>query len=873
MYKKGLKSADAILRKSPDNGETLAMKGLLLNCLDRKEEAYDYVKRGVKANLRSHVCWHVYGLLYRSDRDYDEAIKCYKNALRMDKDNITILRDLTQLQIQLRDISGFLESRQLLLNLKPTHRQSWVGLALAHHLSGNYDVAATAIETLEGTIDLEEIKKKADEKYEHGELLLYKALILEEGQKFADALAALDAAEKYGLIVDKLAALEARGRLLLSLGWFEEAEGVYRRLLHINQENYAYHDGLLSALRGQGATVDAVVAVFEALQEKYPHSVAVRRRPLDVLSGDDPAFEVAVDAFVRRYLARGIPSLFSEFKPLYDTPAKATALGKVMHRMEDELQTSGTFPEPLEPPKPHHHLPPADPPHSLMWTRFYLSLHYDRLGDTGKAVEYIDQCISESPSTPDLYSARAKILKHGGDVRGAAVAAETARTMVLSDRYLNCLATKALFRADRVEEAEKVVTLFTREGEQANNLYDMQATWYEIASGRAYLARKDYGRALKRFLKVDAHFSDFVDDQVDFHQYCLRKQTMRAYVEMLRMEDGIYRHPVYLKAAGGAIQAYIELFDDPQGTPEEREAAKIASMSPEEAKKYVQKKKKEEAKKAKEAAAAAAAATAAAAGGGNAKAKSGEGNNKKVDSDPDGVKLASTKDPLGEATKLIVRLEKAHGGNSSQVDVQLWAFQVYLRKQRYLMALRAVKKAVGAETGAEDPRVHVAIVQLAKKVEEAGAGVGASASAVVRQVLSDGIASLLQGASNTAEYHAAWVAKHQASTVVFRWVVAQGSVVTAPHNKHQAAMELARPAIDGKTVNTKGNTHAECVAVHKWLLGQGEGEAAGVFTNTCAAVFEWSRYFGGAKCVSLSAEDSITESNGIEKDVAALNVG
>ena len=61
LHKKGIKTADSILRKFPNHGETLAMKGLLLNCLERKEEAYDLVKRGVKANLRSHVCWHVYG--------------------------------------------------------------------------------------------------------------------------------------------------------------------------------------------------------------------------------------------------------------------------------------------------------------------------------------------------------------------------------------------------------------------------------------------------------------------------------------------------------------------------------------------------------------------------------------------------------------------------------------------------------------------------------------------------------------------------------------------------------------------------------------------------------------------------------------------
>ena len=36
--------------------ETLAMKGLTLNCLGRKEEAYDFVRRGLRNDLRSHVC-------------------------------------------------------------------------------------------------------------------------------------------------------------------------------------------------------------------------------------------------------------------------------------------------------------------------------------------------------------------------------------------------------------------------------------------------------------------------------------------------------------------------------------------------------------------------------------------------------------------------------------------------------------------------------------------------------------------------------------------------------------------------------------------------------------------------------------------------
>ena len=58
-------------------------------------------------NFRSHVCWHVYGLMYRSDRDYREAIKCYRNALRLDKENAQILRDLSLLQVLLLDTFPF----------------------------------------------------------------------------------------------------------------------------------------------------------------------------------------------------------------------------------------------------------------------------------------------------------------------------------------------------------------------------------------------------------------------------------------------------------------------------------------------------------------------------------------------------------------------------------------------------------------------------------------------------------------------------------------------------------------------------------------------------------------------------------------------
>jgi hypothetical protein len=35
------------------------------------------------------------------------------------------------------------------------------------------------------------------------------------------------------------------------------------------------------------------------------------------------------------------------------------------------------------------------------------------------------------------------------------------------------------------------------------------------------------GKALKKYMAVDKHFTDIVEDQFDFHNYCIRKMTLR----------------------------------------------------------------------------------------------------------------------------------------------------------------------------------------------------------------------------------------------------------------------------------------------------------------------------------------------------------
>jgi len=66
------------------------MKGLFLSALEKKEEAFEFVRQGLKMNIMSHICWHVYGLLWRSEKNYEEAVKCYRHALKYDKVNMTL---------------------------------------------------------------------------------------------------------------------------------------------------------------------------------------------------------------------------------------------------------------------------------------------------------------------------------------------------------------------------------------------------------------------------------------------------------------------------------------------------------------------------------------------------------------------------------------------------------------------------------------------------------------------------------------------------------------------------------------------------------------------------------------------------------------
>ncbi|XP_040958968.1 N-terminal acetyltransferase A complex auxiliary subunit NAA15 [Gossypium hirsutum] len=826
QYKKGLKAADAILKKFPEHGETLSMKGLTLNCMDRKSEAYELVRLGLKNDLKSHVCWHVYGLLYRSDREYREAIKCYRNALRIDPDNIEILRDLSLLQAQMRDLTGFVETRQQLLTLKPNHRMNWIGFAVAHHLNSNGAKAVEILEAYEGT--LEDDYPPDNERCEHGEMLLYKVLLITRNGFLERALEELH--KKEPKIVDKLTYKEQEVSLLVKLGCLEEGANLYKALLTMNPDNYRYYEGLqkcfvLYSENGKYSSdeIDQLDALYKSLAEQYTWSSAVKRIPLDFLQGDK--FREAAISYIKPLLTKGVPSLFSDLSPLYDHPGKADMLEQLILELEHSIRINGRYPDRTE----------KEPPSTLLWILFFLAQHYDRRGQYDVALSKIDEAIQHTPTVIDLYSVKSRILKHAGDLVAAASLADEARCMDLADRYINSECVKRMLQADQVALAEKTAVLFTKDGDQHNNLHDMQCMWYELASGESYFRQGDLGRALKKFLAVEKHYADITEDQFDFHSYCLRKMTLRAYVEMLKFQDRLHSHAYFHKAAAGAIRCYLKFYDSPVNSPAEEEDN--TSKTPSQKKKMKKQRKAERAKKEAEEKNEESSAS------GNS--KFGKRHIKPVDPDPYGEKLLKTEDPLSEATKYLKLLQK---NSPDSLETHLLSFEVNMRKQKILLAFQAVKQLLRLD--AENPDSHRCLIKFFHKVGSMPAPV-TDAEKLVWSVLEAERPSISQLQEKTlSEANKVFLGKHEDS-LMHRVAVAEMLFTLDPTEKPEAVKLIEDSS--NKVVPTNGALGPvmdwklkDCIVVHK-LLDKAliDQDAALRWKVKCAEYFPYSTYFEG----------------------------
>ena len=787
------------MKNFPDHGETLAMKGLLLNSMDKKDEARELVKKGLRMNLRSHVCWHVFGLLYRSERNYPEAIKSYINALRHDKENLQILRDLSLLQVHVRDYDGFQETRATLLRLKGTMKSNWVSLSIAYYLLGQMDAASNILAKYDESEKLGDAKKEKEEKeltaearFENSEYHIFKMILLEKGGKMDEAKAFLE--EHEDVIVDKHFVMEKRAAYALAMDKYDDADKLYLELTDRNPEDTQYFLALADLRVHRSKSASSIQAVYEDLLQRHPNSLALQR--LNVDASDETTFPRILDAYCRKMIRKGVTSLFSDLKPLYESDdshgfgTSTTFRIKTMDTLfESYVANLSAFSRFDATSSSDEKDLAKESPSALLWSLCLLARHHDISGNLPLALTTIERAIEHTPTVPDLYVIKAKILKHGGDLERAAEAADVARVLDTQDRYLNAKCGRYMIRCGKLERAMSILTMFAKDNHNdlGNNLYDMQAMWYELERGNYHLSQQDMPAAIRFFRAIEKHFEDVEEDQFDFHNYCVRKMTLRAYLEALQMEDHLRSHRNFHAAALGILEAYLHLHLNPNSSSENQQALEdqFADLDPAERKKALKKLKKQQMKDEKEREAAAAAsaqnqqkADAQSAGKDGGKAEKSRANNPLL-RDPEGKEIVEEVKEKGALTLSIPLCQTLLAAHPTSVPALWVCFRLYLQRQKLALALRCwyqLQKV--AKSALDQAKVHTAGSMWLKAAGEAKEGL----EPVLAAVWSDVAGELVPAGTTPADArkvcenaltNAMIISSPEAVIVLGTWALAQ----------------------------------------------------------------------------------------------------
>lgn len=710
-YKPALKTADAILSKVPNHGETLAIKGLVLFSINQKEEGLRIAKLGLRYDLTSFICWHALGIVYRMDRNYEESLKCYAQALRIEGGNLNIVRESAFMQLQLRNYGPLIDARLVILRTQPHLRANWIALAIAHDLADN---KGQAVRVLAGYEDVQRAIPKHS--YEYSEVVLYHAELLLDLGEAEEVLSLLE--QRADWLVDPPAVDELRARALQHLERTEEAKAMWRRLLERNADNKAW----ISAYLDLASTPETRLAVLTSLQGEFPRSQAMRRMALDVAQGTE--FEERAREYLERALVRNVPSLFSDVKSLYQQPGKQEAVEKIVEDFRQQWD-------------PRQQSAAAEPPTSYLFAMYFLAHHYSYTARPTQALEYIDSIMVHTPTMPELPMSRARILKRAGAREAAADAMEDARLLDGQDRYLNTKAGKYFLRVNRVDDAARMLKLFTRPEvpEAITDLFDMQALGHLVEDGEAHERRGERALALKRFYQVDKIVKDIYDDQLDFHSYCLRKMTLRAYLKTVRFEDHVAQHPQYLRAARGAIRVLLQLADDPN-----RSTTPPPPVLP-----------------------------------------TGDVDETTTlpDPDPHGERLAATATPLQDTNHFVKQLE-LHAPN----DIRTWlsVLPVALRAKKWLLALRAASLATRLD--ASHPELHLCMVRFHHALAEHGGQLPDETAQKLLRSLVDEVPAL---GMSLSQLHTDYVQRYGDVSPAHLLAAAEGLFLADKDNAPQAA--------------------------------------------------------------------------------------
>ena len=543
-YEKVEKLCDRMISKNPKDDQALALKGLNYYFLQKPELGEQILKQALKANFKSPVAWHFYAIFHKEKGNYSQAMKSYNKALNFAPTNFNIIRDLSYMQLYLRQLDSFVQTCKLGVENKPGMLINWVTLAFSYSLVKDYKSALAALNSVE------KLGKETLKKNDIHELKLFNAMIQSKDKKYEEAMNYLihfkseliDKPMVYDMIVQN--AIKAK-KYNIGLDYCTKALNLnpdninlilYYFIMKINQNDFqpkTYND-LLNIQENYKYLKD-MTEVLSELKINYPKSKIIKNLELSFSQNEE--FEKKFENYFINQLEITIPSIFINIQFIYKLqPHKIKIIQKILDKYNANIKSSSKINDNL------------DLPIHVAWVYFYEAQHYLFLSELEEAINYINVAIDITPSVIEFYMVAAKIFKHSYMIDNYILAYDKARMLDVGDRYLNAKTAKIYLRSGDIEKNSELMKEFVSDPLTEENIKFTETLWYLNECGGAFLIKKNIIRSHYCFRNVINVFLAIIKDQVDFYNFCLRRNMLKDLYHTIVFLNGIAKNKYVIQA-------------------------------------------------------------------------------------------------------------------------------------------------------------------------------------------------------------------------------------------------------------------------------------------------------------------------------------
>ena len=504
----------------------------------------------MKINLKSSKVWQFYALFYKEQKNYAQAVKCYTFANKYEPDNLNILKDLSNLLLYLGNFNDFAKYSLQCVSIKPALSVNWVQYSLAEYFLKDYEKALHAIDSV--LKSFEDTMKKQ----EMHEVLLFKSNILFKLNKYEECIDLLEKnLDKW--CVDRATFIEKIIYSCIKTNNVEKGIKYCKMALKINPENintYLSYFNLKIKDLNFSKYEDLFVIEEKSPKRKEIYDILVKeiepeltkvkineKIKLGLLEDDE--FKKSFSKYFYKNIKNNLPSFFNNIKFIYQYPQQKSKIPIIESILTSNISSiekeQSLTQEILSLNLDNSNL---NIPTTFIWVYYFSAQHFEIMGNSEKALEYINKAIKLTPSVVEFFMVKARILKHNLLYEESSIAMGKAKDLDLSDRYLNAKHAKSVVRNNDVDEGSKIMMEFVKNPLVEENMLRYQCLWFKIETGIAYLKSGKLLLSHRMFKGILDNFKEMYEDQSDFYNYSLRRYMLCDFYSLINYTKNMYKN-------------------------------------------------------------------------------------------------------------------------------------------------------------------------------------------------------------------------------------------------------------------------------------------------------------------------------------------